>query len=217
MTSDSTCVAGLLRWPLSLPYGLRCLSVQGKGLLEKVVEGGAAVESLSDDQEGQNYLFIFSDCFHAWCQASLGGDSELSCLHCVSRQACAREGGIRGRVRNRTTWYRRWWHLYFVCCLDISSDPCFDERQDCFLGKKRKCISLFFFWRDVILEINTWSFCFWNAVSMHLLLVYFQSWSLGLVELKYRVPFSFFNRLFIKFYSSTPWWDFFKKTFMQRK
>lgn len=87
------------------------MSVQGKVLLEKMVEGGAAVESLSDDQEGQNYVFIFSNCFHVSCQASLGGDSEQSGLHCVSRRACARDGGIRVRLRNRTTLYRRWSHL----------------------------------------------------------------------------------------------------------
>lgn len=97
----------------------------------------------------------------------------------------------------------------FFWGLDVSSDPCFDGREDYFLGKERKFVWLF--QRDVI-----WEMCTKVSVSgMQSVCTscwYTLSWSLSLV-LKCGVTFSLFMDLFIKFYSNTPWWNFFQSLY----
>lgn len=93
----------------------------------------------------------------------------------------------------------------FIYYLDISSDPCFVKGRIACLGRKDNFYDSF--QRDVILQINTEIFV--SGISMHLLVVHFQSWSLDLLVRKCRVicvcVCVFFSSLFIKFYSSTPW------------
>lgn len=165
------------------------------------------VRSLFSDQERQTCLFIFPDGFDVGCQANQRDNSKLSCPCSVSRQMCARERGGRGCVRNKATcvkddgacafrllsrhlfWSLLWWEVGLFPWKGEKTYMTLSERCD--FGNKY------------------WGFCYWNAVSMHLLLGYLQTWSLGSV-FKGRVTFFLFRGFLFKFYSDTPWWNFFQ-------
>lgn len=171
-----------------------------------MAEGGAAVVSLSGDQEGQKYLFISSACFHVWCQASLCDDFYTVMTPLCQRMGVCQRVRDQGPCEEQDRLCRKRWHLSVLSAVWISPQTLALRRSRIVSLERRENIHDFFPERCDFRN-KYWGFYFRNAVSMHLSLVYFQRWSLGFVVLRYRVTFSFFNGLFIKFHSNTPWWD----------